>query len=144
MMTESNRQPDPLEELLAQVQELEEVGVFNRTPVDPATLVQASPADSRPRRVHRLFVALQAAACLALLVGVISLWRGHSGPTSMVDSGTPNTAAATLSSTNIAACMNGPAGLAVDGACEAVDYDKDGDVDLEDYGALQRQHPKRR
>ena len=143
-MNEPNSQPDRFEELLARAQQLDQAGVFNRTPVDPAALMRDSAAGSRPRRLHRLFVALQAAACLAVIVGVVSLWRGDNGPQSLVENRSSAPALARADAGTMVNCMNGPAGLALGGDCQCVDLDADGDVDLADYGALQRSYAARR
>ncbi len=144
-MTESNgKKPERLEDLLTQVQGLERAGVFNRTPVDPAAMMRDAGTGSRSQRMHRLFVALQAAACLALIVGVLSLWGNGDGPQNMVGTGTTDTRVACADPGVLATCMNGPASAGLTGECECVDLDADGDVDLADYGALQRSSASRR
>lgn len=140
-MTARNSQPDRLEELMAEVQRLERAGAFDRTPVDPAALLEAAMGKPQRRRVHRLFVALQAAACLALVIGVASLWRG-TGPAKVTDNGS-SAARLVASCTDVgslAQCFTGPSAGRLATGCECVDFDADGDVDLADYGAFQRDH----
>ncbi len=138
-MTDRIDPPDPLEEQLAQLQELEEAGVFKRTPVDAEGLVQPGAGVRRLGRLHRLFVALQAAACLAVVVGVVSLWHREKVPPVLVSGpSNANTAARAADPGILAQCLAGPATPLLGGECRVVDFDADEDVDLADFGALQR------
>jgi len=142
-MIDRKSQPDRLEDLIAEVQRAEDAGVFRRTPVDPAALIREAPAGSRPRPAHRLFIGLQAAACIALVVGALSLWYGGNSSQDQVgnSSGADVTSVVTAPRADIgvlAQCFTGPADGALPRGCESVDFDADGDVDLADYGAFQR------
>ncbi len=138
-MTDKLEQPDRLEHLLAQTRELEDAGVFQRTPVDPAALLRDDSAERRPGRLHRLFVALQAAACLALVVGVVSLWSGGDNGDTLVDGrAAGNVAVADINAGALTGCMSGPVRGSMSGECRSLDSDDDGDVDLADFGAFQR------
>ena len=144
-MTAQQRQPDELECLISQVRELEEAGVFKRTPVQVASLVQGDRAQ-RPRRLtHRLFVGLQVAAGLGLVLGLAAVWRA--GVATTTPSGLGNSSGMqVVSAINagrgeqarmLARCFTGPAGGLLGNDCRCVDFDSDGDVDLADYGAFQ-------
>ncbi|HUU83254.1 MAG TPA: hypothetical protein VM243_07090 [Phycisphaerae bacterium] len=144
-MTDQPRQPDDIERLIAQVRDLEEAGVFRQTPVDVASLVQGGRCE-RPRRLtHRLFVGLQVAAGVALVVGLVTVWR--LGVSSDVPDGMGNSSGADVvnaipagqaeQARAVARCLTGPAGGSLAEYCQSVDLDRDGDVDLADYGALQ-------
>ena len=141
-MTGPDPQHDPqaIERLLAEWAQLDQAGVFQRTPVDLARLaVMARPAAHSPWR--RWLIGLQAAACLALVVGLSSWWWASSktsnlpGPVGpMVHSGSTTGPAAA----GFQHCLNGPASGSLSSDCRGADYDLDGDVDLADYGAYQR------
>jgi hypothetical protein len=141
-MTDQQRQPDELGRLIAQVCELEQAGVFKRTPVNVDSLAAGDPAE-RPRRLtHRLFVGMQVAACVALVIGVAAVWRAGmptTGPTGMANS----SGADLISGTSVVPqmvhqCLTGPTGGPLSADCQSADFDRDGDVDLEDYGVYQR------
>lgn len=145
MTNSRDNQADHLEDLIARVQELEEAGVFDRTPVDPAVLVSGGSDRKRPRRLGRLFTALQAAACLALAVGVISLWRSGDRPQSPVEGRSDGNGAVALPIGGaMIACITGPADRSLGEECRCFDSDADGDVDLADYGAFQRDYASTR
>jgi hypothetical protein len=138
-MTEQHSQTERLEDLLAEVQRLKQARVFDRTPVDPTALLEDASGKQPRRRVHRLFVALQAAACVALLIGLASLWRSPAQPTSLVNNGGPAVDVGAL-----AQCFTGPSDGRLGSGCDRVDFDHDGDVDLEDYGVFQRDYASSR
>lgn len=144
-MTDQSRHSDELERLIAELQEFEQAGVFKRTPVDVAAVVEAD-GGRRPGLTHRLVVGLQVAACVGLVVGLVAVWRVGQPSDRLVglteSSGTEVAAAiGALRSERIATlagCFSGPAGGPLGEECSCVDYDGDGDVDLADYGAFQR------
>jgi hypothetical protein len=138
-MTAQHSQPDHLEDLLAEVQRLEETRVFERTPVDPTALLEDASGKPPRRRLHRLFVALQAAACVALLIGLATLWRSPPQQTDLAKNGGPAADVGAL-----AQCFTGPSAGRLGSGCDPVDFDHDGDVDLEDYGVFQRDYASSR
>ena len=148
-MTEPRRQPEDLEGLLAELQQLEEAGVFRRTPVSPTTLVGGSAGPVR-RPWHRVFVGLQVAASVALIVGVASLWRPDrdSGTPMVMKPVSPSDVASTVTEVRcgrletLTHCFTGPGMLDMHSECRCVDFDRDGDVDLADYGAFQLAYPQ--
>ena len=131
-----------VQNLLADLRQMDDAGVFKRTPVDTSALVQAEPVERGPRRLHRLFVALQAAACIGLVVGVASFWQAESGSSGLSEVGN-GTAPEWVGSPcgEVAAlvrCFGGSTGDVSGTDCKCVDFDEDGDVDLADYGTFQR------
>ncbi len=145
-MTEKDRQHDDLERLMADVQACEQAGVFEKTPVDVAAVVEAGGRTARPRLTHRLFVGLQVAACVGLVAGLATLWRA--GRPSDQHLGLTNGSGPQVASLlgdprcrrieTLTHCFSGPAGGALGDECRCVDFDSDGDVDLADYGVFQR------
>ncbi len=130
-----------LELLIAEARAAEKAGVFSRTPMDVAALIQ-QPETSRWIRVYeRALVALPLAACLALVVGIASMMGGPAGPDIAT---TPMVSPAAAPSNGpcspdvIAACLAGP-NMAVSDECRCADFDADGDVDLLDLSSYQKQ-----
>ena len=144
-MTDQSRHSDELERLIAELQEFEQAGVFKRTPVDVAAVVEAD-GGRRPGLTHRLFVGLQVAACVGLVVGLVAVWRVGQPSDRLV--GLTNSSSTELATAigalrserikTLARCFSGPAGVSFGEECSCVDFDGDGDVDLADYGAFQR------
>jgi hypothetical protein len=128
---------ESIEQLLAEAAELERAGVFNRTPVKVDSLMAAS-----NRRggwfSHRVKVALQMAACLALVMGGAWLWQmaGRTG-TQQVASNGLHQPVPVVNMISLTRCITGPADLALSSECATVDFDADGDVDLADFGRIQ-------
>jgi hypothetical protein len=148
-MAEQHHQPDELETRIAQVCDLEQAGVFERTPVDVASLVRDDRANRPQRLTHRLFIGLQVAAGLALVAGLATIWLagpGTSGPGAVGNSSALETATASAAvgrhARTLSQCLAGPAGGLRSSDCLCVDFDEDGDVDLADYGAFQRSFGK--
>ncbi|MHC4610364.1 MAG: hypothetical protein ACYS7M_08455 [Planctomycetota bacterium] len=147
-MTDQPRHRDELEQLIAEAQDLEQAGVFKRTPVNVASLVETHGVSRRPRLTHRLFVGLQVAACLGLVVGLATMWRAGSsspGPAGLTNSSDLEVAGAwgglhCERVETLKRCFSGPAGDSLGEECKCVDFDDDGDVDLADYGAFQRHY----
>ena len=143
-MAEQHHQPDELENRITQVGDLEQAGVFGRTPVDLASLVRDDRANRPQRLTHRLFIALQVAAGVALVAGLATVWLvepGTSGPGALGNSSVVATATASAAegrhARTLSQCLAGPAGGLRSSDCLSVDFDEDGDVDLADYGAFQ-------
>jgi len=150
-MAEKIRQPEGMdgltaedravERMLAEAQELEQAGVFRTTPVDVAALVRSTAPRRRFGLTRRVYVWLEVAACLALVVGLTAVWRQGAGP-----SGAPvidNTSTIVMGPAQcrgmetMTHCFSGPAGAPPTNECICVDFDGDGDVDLADYGEFQ-------
>ena len=141
-MSEHDEKLNHVQNLLAELRQMDDAGVFQRTPVDTSALVQAEPVERGPRRLHRLFVALQAAACIGLVVGVASFWQAGRGSSGLSEVGNGNASEWAASPCGQAAalvrCFGGSTGDVSGVDCKCVDFDEDGDVDLADYGTFQR------
>ena len=144
-MADRQRQPNEIERLIGQVRDLEQAGVFERTPVDVASLVQGDQPEKPRRLTHRLFVGLQVAAGLALVVGLVGVWRAGvsatAPPAGDSSSGADLVGVVTGGGDGqvrvLAHCFTGPSGGPLGDECRCVDFDGDQDVDLADYGAFQ-------
>jgi hypothetical protein len=131
-----------LEQLIAQVRSAELAGVFARSRVDVQALM-ARPVARRP--MHRVYewslVGLPLAACLAIVVGMATMFVGspsHLAPSPLTRMDASADQTAVLSAEMISDCVTGP-GMHVSDACTTADLDHDGDVDLLDYSSFQRQ-----
>jgi len=137
-MIDDPRHLDPIEEMLSELGDAEQAGVFRRTFVDAGSLVRERPDQALSQRLsHHKLIWMPAAACIALVVCIGTLVHkagfGPDGHSQIMGS---------LSSANMVSplagfydCITGPGG-AVDNGCVAYDYDSDGDVDLADYSNL--------
>lgn len=143
-----------LETLLAVSHEAELAGVSTRTVVDVDELTRrfsASGAYPREVPVDRwhvvsfLRVAVPLAACLAIVVGLERL----DGPVATRRSDTSilvqsdldcleSGSAPWTSLASFAGCLSGPGQPISTAECACADLDRDGDVDLLDYGRFQR------
>ncbi|MCP4245418.1 MAG: hypothetical protein GY778_00060 [bacterium] len=139
-MSDPVRQPNEFESLLAELQECERAGVFRRTPVDVTSAVGAESGTGRSSLAHRLYVGMQLAACVGLVIGLTAVWRvGNDLSTPLANS---NSSAPTALSVGevmetLTVCINGPAGDPLSERCRSVDFDRDQDVDLADFGEIQ-------
>ena len=128
---------DSIETALADLGEAELAGVFARTPLPARTALDDQPAIvTFPLRTLR---RLAIAAVIALAIGVWSWTFNSTQPSDSMRShraATLRVADLGTIQASIARCISGPAG-SVDAACDGVDFDGDGDVDLADYSAFQ-------
>ncbi len=143
-MTHQHRQPNELESLIAEVRQLDEAGVFNRTPVSPASLLAEVGGPTQPRWHHRLYVGLQVAACVGLVAGAATLWRASNSATNSVSVGGSGYDVASVVGDQptgtmelLTYCLAGPGASGAGSDCSTVDLDLDGDVDLADFGLFQ-------
>lgn len=150
---------DEFERLLQEAVQAENAGVFSKSPVDPVGLL-ASPAaegastrtvrvggptgSHRWRRVAR--VAVPIAACAVIWFGLRS---GGLGPSQVAEPAVQSTvlnaedalADGDLDCQDLSLfnrCITGPVVGSLTWKCACVDIDQDGDVDLVDFGHLQR------
>lgn len=143
-----------VEALLAISHEADAAGVSSRTLVDVdeltgrlATLTQdpcEAPAD-RWRVVSLIRAAVPLAACLAIVVGLGRLGAPVAAPLSdtarLVPSDRDCLGLGTVrwvSLASFAGCLTGPGQPISAIECACADLDRDGDVDLLDYGEFQR------
>ena len=154
MMSHKRYNPADIESLMASSHEAEAAGISTRTVVDVDELARhlaasgAVPHDVPADRwlvVSFLRVAGPLAACLAIVVGLERL----DGP---VVTPRPNTSSLVRSEldcigsgtdqwaslVSFAGCLTGPGQPITLDECDCADLDRDGDVDLLDYGRFQR------
>ena len=153
-MSRKHYNPADVEALLAISREAQEAGVSNRTVVDVDELTRRfaaavaypreAPAD-RWRVVSFLRAAVPLAACLAIVVGLGRLGSPVTIPRSdtsvLVQSDLDCLESGTLqwaSLASFAGCLSGPGQPISTAECDCADLDRDGDVDLVDYGRFQR------
>ncbi len=128
-----------LERLIAEAFAAQRAGVFARSTVDVAELAAPAGPVRKVRWHERVLVGLPVAACLAAALGIASMWVGTGGQgTSPLASLQPATEMQSADLRLVADCLSGP-GAEVANACAAADLDDDGDVDLHDLSAYQRQ-----
>lgn len=154
-MSRKHYNPADVEALLAISREAQEAGVSNRTVVDVDELTRRfaaavaypreAPAD-RWRVVSFLrAAAVPLAACLVIVVGLARL----GGPVATPLADTSSLAQSELdchgsgtvqwvSLASFAGCLTGPGQPISTAECACADLDRDGDVDLVDYGRFQR------
>ena len=136
-MTDHRDQDDRMQALLSELRQAERAKVFEPTPVLAGQLAERMRKGSQPSRARRLLIGLQAAACVALVVGVASWWQlGQAG--SMLSGNAGGAGSCSQAASLLAGCLAGPTGAGISGGCGGLDYDTDGDVDLADFGAYQR------
>ncbi|MFQ5491344.1 MAG: hypothetical protein ACE5GE_11540 [Phycisphaerae bacterium] len=139
-MTDPHDADNRMQTLLAELRQAEQAKVFEPTPVSAGQLVGQRRRVSSRSRARRVLIGLQAAACIALVVGVANWWRP--GQTSSIlggaEAGRQSQATGGQAVSVLAGCLAGPTGSGALGGCGRVDYDTDGDVDLVDFGAYQR------
>ncbi len=139
-MNDPVRQPNDLENLLAELQECERAGVFRRTPVEVTSAVAGESGTGRSNLARRLHVGMQLAACVGLVIGLTAVWRvGNDLSTPLANSNSSAPTALTLGEAmeTLTVCINGPAGEPLTERCRGVDFDRDQDVDLADFGEIQ-------
>ncbi len=133
-MTSEQRQLDPIEEALLELNAAEKARLFRQSRVDAKRLV-AKPVPTGWRwRTLRL---VSAAAVIAAAVGMWSWlyglqWsqlRERTGTSVVVESSPADPG-------RFQECFHGPTG-AIRSSCGECDYDADGDVDLADFSAYQ-------
>ncbi len=137
-MTERS-QLDPVERRMLELDDLERVGVFSRSPVEANELLRGAPATSPgdPVSLIRRLVPLAAAA--AIVAVAICGWMFGGGSAARLGSGpltdaTPGSGSGKAGT--IQACMAGPTQTLPPG-CDEFDFDSDGSVTLADFGAYQ-------
>ena len=130
---------DAVEQTLVELRAAERAGVFQPTPVQAAALIPAGVAGKAVgsrRRAMRL-VAVAAVLLLAVTVWTVmfqhELGRLRDQRNSMAAGVAPDNAG----SMSFADCMSGPSMTEVPEACLEYDHNRDGFVDLQDYGVLQ-------
>ncbi|MEE9294744.1 MAG: hypothetical protein V3W34_07270 [Phycisphaerae bacterium] len=158
--TDSNQAGfDEHERLLQEAVQAENAGVFSRSPVDPVALLASPAAEGASTRTvqvggptgsHRWLrvarVALPIAACVVIWFGLRS---GGLGPSQVAEPAVQSTvihAKGALADGDsdcqglslFNSCITGPVVGSLTGKCACVDIDQDGDVDLVDFGHLQR------
>jgi hypothetical protein len=132
-----------VELLIAEARAAGDAGVFRRTDLDYASLLEQPRPSRLVRFYERAIVGLPIAACLAIVVGIAATEdRSSTGskPTplaSLHHSATTQAGYSLCSMDLIAECVAGPNTPAT-GECACADLDRDGDVDLSDLGSYQR------
>ena len=131
-----------LEELIAESRAAHEAGVFSRTRLDVAGLVEPPRASLMVRFYERALVGLPLAACLGIAIGIAWMSGGpmdvSPSRSAVMDGASQPAVVAELCSLEvIAECAGGP-GSAVGAECGCADLDSDGDVDLFDWSSYQR------
>ncbi len=153
-MSRKRYNPADVEILLAISHEAEVVGVSSRTVVDvdeltrPLAALMCNPCDGpsdRWRFVHLIRAAVPLAACLAIVVGLGRLGDPLAAPLSdtagLAQSDRDCLGSGTvpwISLASFAGCLSGPGQPISTAECACADLDRDGDVDLLDYGEFQR------
>lgn len=134
---------DPVELGLAELSDADRAGLFRATPVDRAWLANPdSPqASERPGWLPLLTRGrmVAAAALLVFAFGVWGLMFRHQ-LANLRESARTTTVqvadAASIQPAELIACLRGPVGDGVEG-CQGGDLNRDGRIDLADYGTLQ-------
>jgi hypothetical protein len=129
-----------IEALLLEWREAEQCNLFRATPLRAEALRHAKAARPQPL-VFRLAVAgLAMAACLALFALALT-WRAgdHAriASNNTTGSGLVDSSDSLLATLRFSGCVAGPKTDPVSSDCASVDFDRDGDVDLADYSAVQ-------
>lgn len=137
---DNQRQLDPIEEALGELELAEQACLFEPTGVDANQLVSAPQNEGRyPRRVVRFWWS--AVAATVLLATGVSTWTFRAELSavrdrSMLASREVTTLPGDCRDRTILGCVTGPSQLA-SAACGAHDYDTDGDVDMADFRTYQ-------
>lgn len=153
-MSRKRYNPVDVEALLAISHEADVAGVSSRTLVDvdeltgPLAALTRDPCeapDNRWRVVSLIRAAVPLAACLAIVVGLGRLGDPDAAPlsdtASLVQSDRDCLGSGTVpwvSLASFAGCLSGPGQPISTAECACADLDRDGDVDLLDYGEFQR------
>lgn len=131
-MSHDQFHPDPMEAALGRLETAERAGVFHRTDVDVATLLRSA-NDLAPisfaRRIKRVLPFAAAAVLVAGVWGTMwdtELNRLRTQKLAMVENDCDG---------SFLTCFQGL--RSSQSVCRTYDYDRDGDVDLADYGTYQ-------
>ncbi len=130
---------DPVEQTLVELRAAERAGVFQPTRVQAPAFMRAG-GTGKAMGSRRLATRLLAVAAVLLLA--VTVWTGmfqhelgklRDQRNSMVAGVAPGDAG----SMSFADCMSGPSMTEIPEACLEHDHNRDGFVDLQDYGVLQ-------
>ncbi len=123
-----------LDSLLSDLEAANRAGVFSRT---PQAVIQPMVTDSAASRFFVLSPRWAIAATLLIAAGVwIMMFRTNLSELQDRSRLVQLASAVDLQSA-LASCVGGPKG-ALNDYCGRVDFDRDGDVDLSDFGTYQR------
>lgn len=129
-----------LEGLLLESAKAEASGVFIQTELDPLWLERGGRFAIRGYSIFKVAVPLAAALLMAFGLS----WIGRTSTTTDVTSSYPiaSSDCPGLDSTeftlaSFSTCVTGPNGSIASSECLCADFDRDGDVDLLDFGRLQ-------
>lgn len=125
-------QPDQFESALRRVEAAEKADVFGRSPVDADALLRSASSMAPMSFTHRMMRIVPFAAAAMLVVGVWgTMWNTQLGKLrsqklAMVESDCDG---------SFLKCFQGPSQQ--NAICGTYDYDRDGDIDLADFGTYQ-------
>lgn len=123
-----------LDLLLSDLEAAHRAGVFSRT---PQAVIQPLVTDSAPSRFFVLSPRWAIAATLLIAAGVWTMMFRTTLSRVQERSRSAQLASAVDLQSALASCVGGPKGDLND-YCGRVDFDRDGDVDLSDFGTYQR------
>lgn len=137
-MTERS-QLDPVEMRMLELEDLERVGVFSRSPVQADELLRRASEGSATDPVSLIRRLVPLAAAAAVVAVALCGWMFDGGSagrlgTGSVTDGTPDSGSGKAGT--IQACLAGPTQTLQPG-CDEFDFDSDGSVTLADFGAYQ-------
>lgn len=131
-MNHDQIQPDPMEVALGRLEAAEQAGVFHKTDVDAARLLRSDNHVTQidfARRVKRILPFAAAAMLVAGVWGTMwntELGRLRTQKLAMMENDCDG---------SFLKCFQGLRNS--ESVCRTYDYDRDGDVDLADYGTYQ-------
>ena len=138
-MSDPTEHRDPLEDSLGELRRMEDAGLFAATRVDAERLVRPRPAGEVPFFASWRKFRLPAVACLALFAcATVILFRREmkSDAVRQAMVAQNDNGSADASSVAFNDCLAGPTG-GIGSGCAAHDYDRDGDIDLQDFMSYQ-------
>lgn len=135
MHIETNKH-DAFEVVLARVEAAHRAGVFNTTPIDATALLRQSNHMGSIGFVRTMKRVIPFAAAAILVVGVWgTMWSTQLGKIRGQKLALVNGAMENDCDGSFLKCFQGPRSTEV--ICRTYDYDRDGDVDLADFGTYQ-------